>query len=126
MDEKSGNYGGLMTNAVGCLRGNVLRAIAVVAGSGPYSACQGQVAVWITHGVDDTYIPYTSGEASRDRWVTANDCANTTTAGNPAQCQNYDGCDSGYPVIWCPHENDGGHQHPSFGRQAVLEFFDSF
>ena len=29
------SYGGLMTNAVGCLRGDVVRAIAVVAGSGP-------------------------------------------------------------------------------------------
>lgn len=120
------SYGGLMTNAVGCLRGDVLRAIAVVAGSGPYSTCKGQVAVWITHGVDDTYVPYSSGEASRDRWVAANHCASTTTPGNPSQCQNYDGCDAGHPVIWCPHENDGGHQHPSFGRAAVREFLVSF
>jgi hypothetical protein len=26
-------------------------------------------------------------------------------------------------VIWCPHAGDGGHQHPSFGRKAVRQFF---
>jgi poly(3-hydroxybutyrate) depolymerase len=116
-----------MTNAVGCHRGNLVRAIAVVAGSGPYSSsCQGQVAAWITHGVEDTYVSFSSGEASRDHWVAANHCSSNTTPGNPSQCQNYQGCDPGYPVIWCPHENDSGHQHPSFGRQAVREFFVSF
>jgi poly(3-hydroxybutyrate) depolymerase len=121
------SYGGLMTNAVGCLRGDVLRAIAVVAGSGPRgSSCKGQVAAWLTHGTDDTSVSFASGEKSRDFWVAANHCMSTTVTGTPAQCQNYQGCDAGYPVIWCPHTADGGHQHPSFGRQAVREFFATF
>ena len=54
-----------MTNAVGCLRGDVIRAIAVVAGSGPNNAsqCKGPVAAWITHGMDDENVP--SPAASR-------------------------------------------------------------
>lgn len=121
------SYGGLMTNAVGCLRGDVLRAIAVVAGSGPRgNSCKGQVAAWLTHGTDDTSVSFASGEKSRDFWVAANHCTSTTVTGTPAQCQNYQGCDAGYPVIWCPHTADGGHQHPSFGRVAVREFFATF
>jgi poly(3-hydroxybutyrate) depolymerase len=121
------SFGGLMTNAVGCIRGDIVRAIAVVAGSGPRSAsCSGQVAAWLTHGVDDDSVSFSSGESSRDYWVEANHCDSTTAPGNPAQCQEYQGCDPGFPVVWCPHENDGGHQHPSFGRAAVREFLASF
>jgi poly(3-hydroxybutyrate) depolymerase len=121
------SYGGLMTNALGCFKGDVIRAIAVVAGSGPRgSSCQGQVAAWLTHGMDDDSVNFSSGEASRDHWVEANHCTTTTLPGMPTQCLNYQGCDAGYPVIWCPHVNDGGHQHPSFGRAAVREFLASF
>ena len=115
-----------MTNAVGCLRGDVVRAIAVVAGSGPRGTCRGQVAVWLTHGTDDMNVRFASGEASRDHWVAANHCTDMTVPGMPMQCQNYQGCDEGLPVIWCPHTADGGHQHPSFGRAAVREFLASF
>ena len=121
------SYGGLMTNAVGCYRGEVLRAIAVVAGSGPRSdECPGDVAVWLTHGMDDDSVDFSSGEASRDFWAAENGCTDMTMTGDPAQCQNYAGCDEGFPVIWCPHVDDGGHQHPSFGRVAVRQFLASF
>jgi polyhydroxybutyrate depolymerase len=121
------SFGGLMTNAVGCLRGDVVRAIAVVAGSGPRSnSCQGQVAAWLTHGMDDESVDFESGEGSRDHWVEANGCSTTTLPGEPAACQVYQDCDPGHPVIWCPHVDDGGHQHPSFGREAVRQFFMQF
>jgi poly(3-hydroxybutyrate) depolymerase len=121
------SFGGLMTNAVGCLRGDVVRAIAVVAGSGPRGGtCREQVAVWITHGMDDMNVQFSSGESSRDHWVEANHCMDMTQPGMPPACLNYQGCDDGYPVIWCPHVNDAGHQHPSFGRAAVREFLNSF
>jgi poly(3-hydroxybutyrate) depolymerase len=121
------SYGGLMTNAVGCYRGEVLRAIAVVAGSGPRAnECPGEVAVWITHGMDDDSVAFSRGEASRDFWASENNCSDMTVQGDPEQCQNYTGCDEGFPVIWCPHDNDGGHQHPSFGREAVRQFLASF
>jgi polyhydroxybutyrate depolymerase len=122
------SFGGLMTNAVGCLRGNVVRAIAVVAGSGPRnsSMCQGQVAAWLTHGMDDESVSFTSGEVSRNYWVQANHCMNMSMPGTPSQCQYYQGCDAGHPVIWCPHVGDAGHQHPSFGREAVRQFFAQY
>jgi len=117
-----------MTNAVGCLRGNVVRAIAVVAGSGPRNSamCQGQVAAWLTHGMDDDSVSFASGEASRNYWVQANHCTNMSMAGTPPQCLSYQGCYAGHPVIWCPHVGDSGHQHPSFGREAVRQFFAQY
>jgi poly(3-hydroxybutyrate) depolymerase len=120
------SFGGLMTNAVGCLRGDIVRAIAVVAGSGPRGQCKGQVAVWLTHGTDDMNVGFASGEASRKAWITANHCTDQSEPGMPAQCMSSVGCDAGHPVIWCPHTGDGGHQHPSFGRAAVREFLASF
>lgn len=114
------SYGALMTNYVGCMRGDVVRAIAVVAGSGPRGAtCTGKVAVWMTHGMEDMNVSFASGEASRNFWISANGCMMTTVPGMPAQCQVYQGCDPEHSVTWCPHMNDGGHQHPSFGRAAV-------
>jgi poly(3-hydroxybutyrate) depolymerase len=122
------SYGGLMTNAVGCFRGDVVRAIAAIAGSGPNnsSQCKGPVAAWITHGMDDDAVSFASGEKSRDFWVTKNGCTTTTAQGTPMQCQNYQGCMPGYPVIWCPHVNETGHQEPPWGRVAVREFFAGF
>jgi poly(3-hydroxybutyrate) depolymerase len=121
------SYGGLMTNFIGCVRGDVIRAIAVVAGSGPRGAtCTGKVGVWLTHGMDDMNVSFASGEASRDFWVKANGCTTMTMPGMPAQCQVYQGCEPENPVIWCPHNMDGGHQHPSFGRAAVREFLAAF
>ena len=122
------SYGGLMTNAVGCYRGDVVRAIAVVAGSGPNqtSLCKGPVAAWITHGMDDDSVAFTSGEKSRDFWLMKNGCTTTTAQGTPMQCQNYQGCMPGYPVIWCPHVGETGHQEPAWGRVAVREFFAGF
>lgn len=120
------SFGALMTNAVGCLRGDVVRAIAAVAGAGPRGTCKGQVAAWITHGMDDMNVAFSSGEASRDHWAMANHCTTMTEQSTPMQCQSYVGCDAGYPVIWCPHVNDSGHQIPSFGRAAIREFLASF
>jgi len=122
------SYGALMTNAVGCFRGDVIRAIAVVAGSGPNntSQCKGPVAAWITHGMDDDSVAFTSGEKSRDFWLMKNGCTTTTAQGTPMQCQNYQGCMPGYPVIWCPHVGETGHQEPPWGRVAVREFFAGF
>jgi poly(3-hydroxybutyrate) depolymerase len=120
------SFGALMTNFIGCQRGDIIRAIAAVAGSGPRGTCQGKVAVWLTHGMEDMNVSFSSGEASRNFWRAANGCMDVTLPGDPPQCLRYQGCDPEHPVIWCPHVNDGGHQHPSFGRKAVRDFLAGF
>lgn len=118
------SYGAIMSNTVGCVFGDVFRAIAPMAGSGPRSTttCKGQIAVWLSHGTSDTTVSFSSGEASRDHWVEANHCTSTTTA--VGSCVAYEGCDAGYPVHWC--EFSGGHTRPSFAPDAIWSFFEQF
>jgi len=120
--------GGGMTNDLGCQRGDVLRAIAPVAGAGPYvfggASCAGQVAAWITHADNDESVDFSSGKASRDHWIEANGCnpEDSTTVTAP-ECVAYNGCDSGYPVHWCVHHDN--HNWPDFATQAMWDFFNS-
>jgi polyhydroxybutyrate depolymerase len=117
-----------MTNDLGCQRGDVLRAIAPVAGAGPYvfgrATCTGQVAVWITHADNDESVDFSSGEASRDHWIQANGCnPEDFTTVTPPECVAYNGCDPGYPVHWCVHHDN--HNWPDFATQAMWDFFRS-
>jgi poly(3-hydroxybutyrate) depolymerase len=88
------SYGGLMTEAVGCLRGDVVRANRRVAGSGPnkHVAVQGpgRRVDHARHGRHERRVH--QRQKSRDFWVMKNGCTTTTTQGTPMQCQNYQGC----------------------------------
>jgi len=122
------SFGAMMTNALGCYRGDVLRAIAPVAGSPPgrgNTTCTGEVAVWLAHGENDTTVVYaTSGIPSRDFWLTRNGCTMTSAATTPSPCVAYEGCRDGLPVHWCVHQN--AHDWPSFAGAGLWSFFASF
>jgi poly(3-hydroxybutyrate) depolymerase len=123
------SFGGYMSNTIGCARPDRVRAIAPVAGGGPYGVCgAGPVAAWLTHGETDETVPFAEGEASRDHWLQTNGCAQTHTPTDPAACVTYDGCPDGYPVVWCPHQEPalGGHGWPSFASAAIWTFFAQF
>jgi poly(3-hydroxybutyrate) depolymerase len=115
------SFGGYMTNLVGCLRGDVVRAIAPVSGGLVASgACKGPVAAWLAHGDQDPTVPQSEGIAARDRWIKANGCAATSKPTAPGQCVAYDGCSR--PVTWCSFP--GGHYPlPAYTKQAVWDFF---
>jgi poly(3-hydroxybutyrate) depolymerase len=122
--------GAVMTNALGCARGNVLRAVAPIAGTGPEATrCTAQLpAVWITHGRTDGPVPFHEGETTRDRWVAAAGC---TPAPAPAPalasgaeddaCQRFTGCRGEARVEFCPHP--AGHSPPPFAPHAIWTFF---
>lgn len=123
------SYGGIMSNTLGCQMGDVLRAIAPMSGSGPgfggRATCVGQVAVWQSHGDNDTVVSTMSGLASRDFWVKANHCqADNPTPVDPMPCVAYSGCDKDLPVTFC--EFMGGHMVPSFASAAIWKFFSQF
>jgi polyhydroxybutyrate depolymerase len=123
------SYGGIMSNTLGCQMGDVFRAIAPMSGSGPGyggrgASCVGDVAVWMSHGDNDTTVPTASGEASRDYWAMANHCQTQTTPVDPSPCVAYSGCDPGRPVTWC--EFAGGHTVPPFASKAIWTFFSQF
>jgi poly(3-hydroxybutyrate) depolymerase len=122
------SYGGIMSNTLGCQMGDVFRAIAPMAGSGPgfggRATCVGQVAVWMSHGDNDTVVSTMSGEASRDFWVNANHCEMPPVAVDPSPCVAYPGCDSDLPITFCKFM--GGHTVPPFAAAAIWKFFSQF
>jgi polyhydroxybutyrate depolymerase len=122
------SYGGMMSFAVGCEMSDVFRAIAPMSGA-LYSDfnCKGtgpHIAMWGSHGLSDTVVPIADGRAARDKILAENHCGTDTAPVDPSPCVAYQGCDQGYPVIWC--EWDGPHGIPSFGSSSIAAFFKQF
>ena len=123
------SFGGFMSNALACFRGDVLTAIAPVASGGPAKACDTPVAAWITHGMSDPTVPYAQGLGTRDFWVAQNGCTEETEPYAPDPCVRHLGCGSGLDVIWCPHDETAmldGHDWPTFAGDGIWAFFSSF
>lgn len=123
------SFGAFMSNAVGCFRGEQMRAIAPVAGGGPYGTCQGSTAVWLAHGTSDPTVPFETGQASHEYWADRNTCDAATMPTDPSPCVRHEGCAEGLPVVWCQHdetEPQGGHHWPSWAGAAIWAFFDAF
>lgn len=121
------SFGAMMTNALGCFRGDVLRGVAPVAGMPPFgrATCSSPVAAWIAHGENDTTVDFTDGGiASRDFWIKLNGCSLETepAAVDPSPCVAYEGCSEGHPVHWCVHQSN--HNWPSFAAAGIWAFFD--
>jgi predicted esterase len=119
-----------ITHQLGCLRGNVLRGIAPVAGSLLSNDCVKEVAVMQIHGITDTSVPISTGEPTRDFWVEYNSCnCDETIDTEYSDCMQYPDCDPDYPVYWCPHEYEDpnnpypGHAWPPFAGEAIWDFF---
>ena len=77
------SFGGCMTNSVGCFRGNVFRAIAPVAGCGPFSRaeCVGRVASLQIHSSKDTSTGYAGAIQTCTHHLRANGCDETPECG---------------------------------------------
>lgn len=77
------SYGGCMSNTVGCFRGDRFRAIAPVAGCGPFgrAACTGQVAAVIIHSPLDTTTDYSDGIQGCNTFLSRNSCEQSPECG---------------------------------------------
>jgi polyhydroxybutyrate depolymerase len=121
------SYGGIMSDTIACQMGSTFRAIGPIAGSffgGGRSCLEQPVAGILIHGSADTTLEISGGAAARDYLIETNHCTTTTQASDPSPCVTYDGCDAGYPVVWCEHT--GGHNVPSFASAAIGKFFLQF
>lgn len=123
--------GGYFTNLLGCVRGDVLRAIAPVAGGGPFApgggapSCKGPLSAWIAHAENDQTVLFSNGEGSLDHWLSSDDCdENSSESVSPAPCVGYEGCGAGLAVNWCVYES--GHDWPSFAARGIWDFFKRF
>ena len=73
----------------------------------------------------DRIIVRNLGEGSRDHWVEANHCMAQADPVDPPPCTAYAGCDAGFPVVWCAHDEQGfgGHGWPAWAGPAIWAFF---
>ena len=112
-------------HALGCRRGDILRAIAPVAGALlDHDNCIGQVAVIQIQGTNDKAVPLGMIKPSRDYWIAINSCTKENTdAGIDPSCTAYGNCDPQFPVQYCEHT--GGHEWPDFASTAMWSFFKS-
>ncbi|MCP4195610.1 MAG: hypothetical protein GY762_00525 [Proteobacteria bacterium] len=126
--------GGGFTSQIGCDRGNVIRAIAPVAGALlDDSACTGEVAVMQIQGSKDNMVPPSTILPGKDYFVIYNGCSldeEQATDGEHPPCIEYADCDTEFPVQYCLHDEadadgGGGHAWPSFGSEAIWDFFKS-
>jgi len=123
------SYGGSMSYTAAFCIGDIFRAIAPMAGatiSGANSCDPARpVAAWINHGDADTALPIEMSITLRDRLLEKNGCSEQTMSVDPSPCVAYQGCQAGYPVIWC--EQPGvGHAIPSYGASTIAAFFQQF
>jgi poly(3-hydroxybutyrate) depolymerase len=124
------SFGGYMSNTLACARGgtapSAVRAIAPVAGGGPFGTCAGTpVSAIIIHGMTDAVVPFTQGQDSYNQWRTKAGCDATSQAITPSPCVANDGCDGGLVVRWCAHGETTfmGHGWPTFVAGAAWQLF---
>jgi poly(3-hydroxybutyrate) depolymerase len=125
------SYGGSMSYTAACNMADVFRAIGAMSGA-PISGatCTSKkpvrpVAVWATHGDADTALPITLAQPIIDSFVKNNGCTTMSMPVDPSPCVEYQGCMTGYPVVWCLRPGDP-HAIPSFAAAAVAKFFQQF
>ena len=121
------SFGGMMSNAIGCEMGDVVRAVAPMAGS-LWSGCASSsnpVAALFVHAMDDNVVPYAAGEEARNTFVARNRCGASTKPIGTHGCIEYQGCAADKPVVWCGFPK-GGHWYPNFSAEETKAFFDRF
>jgi poly(3-hydroxybutyrate) depolymerase len=120
------SYGGMMSFAVGCARGDVFRAIAPMAGA-LYSGCvdaDASIAVLGFHGTTDTVVPLENGVSALDVFIERNGCEPQEIGATAEGCTSFQGCAAGNPVTWCQFA--GGHTPAPGSAQPIWDFFSQF
>lgn len=111
--------GSFMTHQLACVRGDVLAGVASIAGGQAGRDCEGRTAALLIHDRGDGTVGIAASERARDAHLTRNGCSDTTTPADPSPCERYDGCDSGFDVVWCEttgmgHARQDGLAAPAF------------
>lgn len=121
--------GSWLVNSLECVRGDKLRATGTVAGGvqfGDDTPCVGKVARIFVHDHDDPENPISWGnDGERERMVEQNHCMDATTPEDPAPCARHNGCDPGYPVIWCETMGKGHNRQDDLAPAAFWKLFSS-
>lgn len=120
--------GAWLVNQLTCLRADVVRGAASVAGGESSNGrCGVPVARIFLHDTNDTDNPIASSERARDRQLTQNLCDESAPPADvePSPCKAYSGCADGYPVHWCQTSGNAHGRQDSFAPSAFWSFFES-
>lgn len=113
--------GGYFANQLGCVRPDVVRAIAALSGGGPEDAtCTRPVPAFFHHDRDDRAVLVTTGRASREAWCRTNRCRGEAEAREGCLVWGGDA-----PVVWC-ETSGNGHPPPPSVSEAVWRFLSAF
>jgi polyhydroxybutyrate depolymerase len=117
--------GGGMTNMLGCVRGDRVRAVGPLASWHParMGSCVGQPAAWFVHATNDGVVPLPMGTRALAYFIASSHCTANTETIVPAQCKANVGCDLGAEVVFC--EISGDHGAPiEWEVPAMWNFFE--
>jgi polyhydroxybutyrate depolymerase len=132
--------GGDFSSILGCEHADKLRAVGPCAtknvGQYPLTAstrkCTGQVASVVIHGKNDNVVGPENGPKTRDFYVALNHCGTMTVpvsgfSDTLSNCVEYQGCDAGFPVVWCQHTDPNysntNHGWPAFAPKYLFAMF---
>jgi polyhydroxybutyrate depolymerase len=128
--------GSWLTNLLGCVRAGVIRAQGNSTGGLPSvpKTCAGPIASMMVHDMQDPQNSYAGGEIARDRILAIDGCSMTMTVpydydgdpATPSTCMLYQGCMSGYPVVWCPTMNKGHVDQVPITTTGLWRFWSQF
>lgn len=121
--------GSWLINMLECQRGDKFRATGTVSGGtpGPQNNCKGKFARIFVHDADDQDNKIQGSISERDRVLTQNHCTAGAdpVAEAPAPCARYQGCDAGFPVIWCQTSGKGHDRQDALAPGAFWGLFSS-
>jgi poly(3-hydroxybutyrate) depolymerase len=117
-----------MANKISCLRGNVVSAMAAVAGPGFNAACTGPSKTLLLHNPSDPLVPFAQGKTAERFHTAVNRCQSITTplTVNNLSCEAHLGCEGNRSVLWCgsyPALGNEPHSWPVNGGTTILGFF---
>lgn len=127
--------GGSFTTYVGCKRGDMLRAMAPIAGysysnvNAPSADCQLPIPAWMAIGQQDTQI-LNGFDDMCTSMLTANGCASATcsssgSSSDASTCVEFD-CPAESPVTWCVVTGLGhARPDPNWYSAEIWDFFFS-
>ncbi len=135
--------GGDFSSILGCEFGDKLRSVAPCAtkpvGGYPLNVsqrdCVGEVTAVVIHGANDNVVGPENGPATRDFYTELNHCGDSSEpvegyTDSMSNCVEYQGCDEGFPVFWCLHNDPeySGTNHgcPHFAADFLWELWSSY
>ncbi|HEX3697080.1 MAG TPA: hypothetical protein VH374_17010 [Polyangia bacterium] len=128
--------GSWLTNLLGCTRAGVIRAQGNSTGGLPSvpKMCAGPIAAMMVHDMQDTMNSYAGGIIARNRILAINGCSMDNSVpydydgdpATPSTCMLFQGCMSGYPVVWCPTMNKGHVDQVPITTTGMWRFWSQF